>query len=409
MRSRNNKAFTLIELLIVIGIIAILAAAVIVAINPGQQFAAARDATRRRNIDSVYQGVISRKVYNAGQWETNENCDPIPEELTEIGTADGNYDLFGCIAPDYISGEAFDPEGGDEENTGYYIARYQGEVSIVGQNDQRTGYLVAGSPILMEGSGTEDEPYEVRTVDHLQHLADYPDDYFVLVSNIDASDTENWNDGKGFEPVYFDGDNYDMTLDGDGYVIENLYINRPDESRVGIFGGSMDFRGTVKDVGLVDVDITGGTYTGAVAGRPHSAEFNNVFVEGVVDGGSQVGGMIGRSSSNTSIYNSYAKVEVLSSSSSSGGVVGHTSTVGSTFENIYSAGKAEGGSFAGVYDGGDETSNIYYDEDVAVSDDDNAVGLSTDQMTGDSAENNMNFDWENVWRATNSYPELQWE
>ncbi len=44
----KNKAFTLIELLIVIGIIAILAAAVIVAINPGRQFAQARDGYQKK-------------------------------------------------------------------------------------------------------------------------------------------------------------------------------------------------------------------------------------------------------------------------------------------------------------------------------------------------------------------------
>ncbi len=76
----NFKAFTLIELLIVIGIIAILAAAVIVAINPGRQFQQARDATRSRNLNTLNQAILSYQVSHQGGWGDLS----IPEEPTEI-------------------------------------------------------------------------------------------------------------------------------------------------------------------------------------------------------------------------------------------------------------------------------------------------------------------------------------
>ena len=66
MKSFNEKGFTLIELLIVIGIIAILAAAVIVAINPGQQFAQARNASRQSHLSSISTAIYSHYVTEGG-------------------------------------------------------------------------------------------------------------------------------------------------------------------------------------------------------------------------------------------------------------------------------------------------------------------------------------------------------
>lgn len=49
----SSKGFTLIELLIVIAILGILAAAVLIAINPGQRIASARNATVRSDLSNI--------------------------------------------------------------------------------------------------------------------------------------------------------------------------------------------------------------------------------------------------------------------------------------------------------------------------------------------------------------------
>src|SRR3989344_5681288 len=54
---QNKKGFTLIELLIVIAILGILAAAVIVVLNPAQLLAQARDGTRLSDLDSVRSAI----------------------------------------------------------------------------------------------------------------------------------------------------------------------------------------------------------------------------------------------------------------------------------------------------------------------------------------------------------------
>ncbi len=68
MKKTKQKGFTLIELLIVIGIIAILAAAVIIAINPGQQFKQARNATRWSHINSIVNATYSYLISEQGKY-----------------------------------------------------------------------------------------------------------------------------------------------------------------------------------------------------------------------------------------------------------------------------------------------------------------------------------------------------
>lgn len=64
--TKTQKGFTLIEILIVIGIIAILAAVVIVAINPGRQFAQARNSQRSSNVNTILNAINQYGVENKG-------------------------------------------------------------------------------------------------------------------------------------------------------------------------------------------------------------------------------------------------------------------------------------------------------------------------------------------------------
>ncbi len=135
-REYKQKGFTLIELLIVIGIIAILAAAVIIAINPGRQFAVARDSTRERHINSLVNAILSYQIDNQGSF--GEII--VPETFTEICNTDKvsnpETDCVGfvnvsALIPEYLAYLPVDPQvEGNHNGTGYEIALRKSNIAI---------------------------------------------------------------------------------------------------------------------------------------------------------------------------------------------------------------------------------------------------------------------------------------
>src|SRR6056297_1049399 len=93
-------------------------------------------------------------------------------------------------------------------------------------------YLIAQ---FAGGSGTEEDPYQISTVEELQEIKDYTDKHFIQINDIDASETETWNDGKGFVPIGDDVVHFTGSYNGSDYIIDGLFINTT-ISYVGLFG-----------------------------------------------------------------------------------------------------------------------------------------------------------------------------
>jgi len=121
----KQRGFTLIEILVVIGIIAILAAVVIVALNPARQFAQARNSQRSSNVNTILNAVTQRMVDNRGVWSSacTAKTVTLPSSATVVGTDNvgGNIDLQDCVSPVYVVSIPFDPSGGTAASTGYQI------------------------------------------------------------------------------------------------------------------------------------------------------------------------------------------------------------------------------------------------------------------------------------------------
>jgi len=65
-----RKGFTLIELLIVIAVLGVLAAVVLVAINPFQQLAKSRDAGRQSVTSQLGEATVTYSIQNGGSFPT---------------------------------------------------------------------------------------------------------------------------------------------------------------------------------------------------------------------------------------------------------------------------------------------------------------------------------------------------
>ena len=117
------KGFTMVKILLVIGIIAILAAIVIVAINPSRQFAQARNSQRESNVSTILNAIGQNIADNKGTFTCAGVGTPITTATTSVGTASGNSNLGACLVPTYIPASIpFDPTGGNDADTKYDVS-----------------------------------------------------------------------------------------------------------------------------------------------------------------------------------------------------------------------------------------------------------------------------------------------
>ena len=146
---------------------------------------------------------------------------------------------------------------------------------------------------LLDGTGTEDDPYQVSDVDDLQTVDEYQHRHYELTDDIDATGTQDWNGGDGFDPIAEQGDGFSATFDGNGHTISGLTINSASDDEVGLFE-ALHREAIVKNVTLEAVDVTAENgEVGALAGVSHGT-VNDVTVSGkVVAEGSVAGGVVG--------------------------------------------------------------------------------------------------------------------
>jgi prepilin-type N-terminal cleavage/methylation domain-containing protein len=156
-----SRGFTLIEILIVIGIIAILAGIVLVAINPARQFRQANNTQRSSNVNAILNAIGQYTVDNKG--DISALNIPVGDESDAEPISEADVDLCDFLVPTYIPALPADPleevqnipapgnDCDDAYDTGYEVyASTTGRVTVIAPQTEN-----------VDEEGTADDPISV--------------------------------------------------------------------------------------------------------------------------------------------------------------------------------------------------------------------------------------------------------
>jgi hypothetical protein len=186
-------------------------------------------------------------------------------------------------------------------------------------------------------AGTEDDPYFVFDADSLKKVGSDTDSlkkHYKQVRDITLSG--DWT-AIGTSAAPFTG-----SFNGNGFTVSNLTINKT-ATHQGLFG-HIGSGGVVKNIALVNVNISGGNNTGGIAGQ-NDGTIQNCYTTGSVNGGNNTGGIAGYNNNNNgTIQNCYSTSSV-SGGNNVGGVAGQQNN--GTVQNCYAIGRISGTSNIG--------------------------------------------------------------
>ncbi|WP_164821573.1 S-layer homology domain-containing protein [Paenibacillus koleovorans] len=241
-------------------------------------------------------------------------------------------------------------------------------------------------------SGTLSDPHIIMDEVDLSDIRNDLTAHYRLGANIDLSGYDFDGAGPdtgGWLPIGAVNDTtanpFTGSLDGNGYTISNLKMDRPTMMFVGLFG-KIDGAAKLSDIRLRDIQVVGNIFVGGLVGNQVNGTIERSSVTGTIRvAASSAGGLVGVLASGI-IENSYAVVDV-SGWTRIGGLVG---TNAGTIRNAYAAGWVNGNIEIGGLVGYNVNATARIESSYAagsVNGNSPVGGLTGDNVSGGSSAN----------------------
>ena len=203
-----------------------------------------------------------------------------------------------------------------------------------------------------DGPSPSPQNLEIRDWYGLDAIRNNLGGHHILMNDLDSTTvgyeelaSEAANQGKGWEPIGTWGNPFTGSFDGRDYKIRDLFIDRLGEGHVGLFSFVAE-GGIIKNVGVVNVAVTGDEDVGGLVGQ-NTGTVSNSYSTGSVTGDEDVGGLVGQNWDGI-VSNSYSTGNV-TGEDGVGGLVGANGWYGGqgTVSNSYSTGSVTGKNYVG--------------------------------------------------------------
>lgn len=267
-------------------------------------------------------------------------------------------------------------------------------------NVDANGNIGFETKALSDGTGSEEDPYIIDSVEDLITMADVVDTYISYASAYYRLDASLDLSGVDFSGIGYTNP-FSGTFDGNNHVIKNININTKGENYSGFFRKIQN--ATIKNLGIESGNITGGAYVGGISGYANNSTiincFNNAEIYGYYDCGGIIGQMIGGS-----IQNSFNKGKIRVFHKSIGGLAGSlnkNADVAVIVSNSYNIGQVNVSTYTGKiagFDDGSTFQNVYYDKDAAIVNQplgtlesaEGIIGMSKEELTSEAFVDTLN-------------------
>lgn len=305
------------------------------------------------NLSSPHNGSVGVDIYTSLNWQ---------EGTGGVSSPSGYRIYFGTDYPpsNIENGNnlgnvtSYQPQPRLFHNTEYFwkIVPYNNEGEA---QDCPIWSFTTRSTNFAGGTGSMRNPWLIETAEQLDYVRHFfgdtfSDKNFLQIADI-SLDEPPWNEGAGWIPIgHTAHGSFRGKYDGGGYKITGLFIDGLSfASLFGAVNGAV-----IKNVGLINVDISGNSNVGGLVGLSLNTTVSNCYSTGSVTGNLYVGGLVGYNLSHSIIENSFSTCDVTGYPNGNmlGGLVGwNFSSSGSPnytiIRNCFSTGDVSGNNRVG--------------------------------------------------------------